>query len=595
MKRIYELLSVLLLMLLIASCNKDFLETTPKDQFSDASVWKDKELIKAYTNRIYQGLHYPLATLYLSSFVDETAAQGFYDGANINQSLISPSGLSIFDASHWSSVFNSIAYENAYKTIRACNVFFEKIDNLTFAEQGYNSQDEKDQKIGEVIFCRAYLYHWLVSMYGGVPLITKSYNLSDDFNIARNTYEECINFIMSECDKAAELLQNGGDKFRATKGAALALKARTLLYAASDFANSGGSWAGSYPNKDLVSYNGGDRTARWQKAKDAAKAVIDLGVNSLYKAEPASAAEATKNYADYFVNGTSDEDIFLLGYDNINGSWPYTYWMKFMPNGWDGWAVHAPVNQLVDSYEMVDGSKFNWLDPKHKAAPYKDRDPRFYASILFDGAYWGPRISSQQGIDPSGNVQIALFEQADGSFKGGLDTKDGPSQPQNAMPEGYFQRKFADPTKSIQARDQKNTPWRPLRFGEVLLNYAEACIELGNDVEAKLYLNKIRKRAGMPDITSTGSSLKDEYRNERKIEMAFEEQRFFDVRRWMIAPWVYTPAKGVTVKRMLNGTVTYEVNPELLEPREFKNNWYLFPFSITEVSKNSKLVQNPLY
>ncbi len=594
MKYTFIILPIILLILITTSCNKDFLDTTPKDQYSSESVWKDKDLINAYTNGIYQGLHNPLGTLFLSSFVDETAAQGFYDGANMNQSLINPSGLSVFDAAHWSQVFNGISYQNAYKAIRACNVFFENIDNSSYSEQGYEKQSDKNQKVGEVLFCRAYLYHWLVSMYGGVPLITKSYALNDDFSVARNTYEECINFIITDCDKAAAFLQLDGDKLKATKGAALALKAKELLYAASDFANSGGSWAGSYANKNLVGYVGGDRASRWQAAKAAAKAVIDLGKYSLYKPIPVSPEDASKNYAEYFFKGSNEEDIFLIARDNVNGSWPYTYWMKFMPNGWDGWAVHAPVNQLVDAYEMRDGSKFNWTNPAHKASPYTNRDPRFYASILYDGAHWGDRIDALKALDPQGNVQTALYEQPDGTFKGGLDTKDGPYAPWNALPEGYFQRKFVDPAKSVQARDQILIPWRAIRYAEVLLNYAEACIELGEESEAKTYLNMIRKRAGMPDITLSGSALKDEYRNERKIEMAFEEQRFFDVRRWMIAPQVYTPARGVEIKRYLNGNITY-TPIDNLEPREFKNNWYLFPISISEVQKNPKLVQNPLY
>src|SRR5205823_5988527 len=152
-------------------------------------------------------------------------------------------------------------------------------------------------------------YFDLMGLFGGVPVIKDAYGLEDSTSIARNTFEETISFIVSECDSAASLLSldptnldNSVGKGRATKGAALALKARTLLYAASDFYNSGASWAGSYSHPELVGYVGGDRTARWQAAKDACKAVMDLGTYSLYGSlSPATAEEATANYSNIFL------------------------------------------------------------------------------------------------------------------------------------------------------------------------------------------------------------------------------------------------------------------------------------------------------
>ncbi len=166
------------------------------------------------------------------------------------------------------------------------------------------------------MFLRAYFYHQLVSFYGGVPLITKTYTLNDEFTAPRDTYENSIKFIVEECDKAAALLPASGDKARATKGAALTLKSRALLYAASDLFNSNASWASNFANKELMGYTGGDRQARWQAAKDAAKAVMDFGLYSLYGGEnPASAEEATKNYAGIFPNNGSQEDILLQFWD----------------------------------------------------------------------------------------------------------------------------------------------------------------------------------------------------------------------------------------------------------------------------------------
>jgi len=199
--------------------------------------------------------------------------------SNVTKSLMTPSDLSIFDAGYWTGVRQRLMnWALVYKYVRPCNIFFAKIDAAPFDDAA-----AKDRLKGEVHFLRAYLYFDLVEMYGGVPIITKAYGLSDTFAVPRNTYEDCIKFISSECDQAAALLPlTATDLGRATKGAALSLKARTLLYAASDLANSNGAWAGSYPNKELIGYTGGDRTARWQAAKDAAKAVMDLGIYSLY-------------------------------------------------------------------------------------------------------------------------------------------------------------------------------------------------------------------------------------------------------------------------------------------------------------------------
>ena len=158
-----------------------------------------------------------------------------------------------------------------------------------------------------------------------------------------------------------------------------------------------------------------------------------------------------------------------------------------------------------------------------------------------------------------------------------------------------------DPAIDVTSPPQK-TPatWIAIRYGEILLNYAEACIELGQEDEAKLYLNKIRTRAKMPDITATGQALKDQYRNERRVDLALEEHRFFDVRRWMIADQAYHGAQGVNITyNLLPGggyaPHVYEINPVIFEAREFKNNYYLLPISLAEMNKNSKLIQNPLY
>jgi hypothetical protein len=484
-----------------------------------------------------------------------------------------------------------------YKFVRAANLFFEKSANAPFT-----SDEERNVMKGEVHFLRAYLYHNLVSMYGGVPIIKTTYGLTGDFNTPRNSYEDCVNFMVADLDTAAALLpleMTGNNKGRATKGAALALKSRVLLHAASDLYNSDGSWAGGFGNKELIGYTGGDRAARWQAAKDAAKAVIDLGFYSLYMPNPASAEEATKNYTDIFLQKETSEDIFVRFFTpKIDENWDgYNPGLYNNPNGWHGWGSNTPTGQMVDAYEMSDGSKFSWSNPTQKAAPYENRDPRFYASILYDGAVWRPRQSDAVARDPVGIVQTAYVEKPDGTVVPGLDTRNGPLEDWNGTYTGYYMRKFIDPTVDAQYNKQ-DQPWRHIRYSEILLNYAEAAMELGDEAEARTYINMIRKRAFMPDITESGAVLEERYRNERRIELAFEDLRYFDVRRWMIADQAYADAEGVSIRHKVDnsGTViesTY--TPVVVQERDWKPSFFLFPIKLDEMNRNSSLVQNPLY
>ena len=153
--------------------------------------------------------------------------------------------------------------------------------------------------------------------------------------------------------------------------------------------------------------------------------------------------------------------------------------------------VGSEILLLDNSYEMADGSKFSWDNPQQAAYPYQNRDPRFYASIMYNGSYWRQRPDDTVGSDPEGIVQTAYYQQSDGSYTPGLDTRQGPIEDWNGSYTGYYMRKFLDPSVNHQY-DKQPYPWRQIRYAEVLLNYAEACIELGEDAEARKYINMIR-------------------------------------------------------------------------------------------------------
>jgi hypothetical protein len=598
MKRIYYLILTAAMVTAAVSCKKDFLSISPLDKYSDDAVWKDPSLAQTFVNNIYLGIPHGFSNIMMSSIVDETMYNADFGSSNVTKSLITPSDLSIFEPSFWTANRQrGVQWTTVYKFIRAANLFFEKMQGATFGDA------DKDKLKGEVYFLRAYLYHNLVSLYGGVPMIKRTFGLNDDFNVPRNSYEDCVKGIVSDLDSAALLLpltQTGVNKGRATKGVALALKSRVLLQAASDLYNSNGSWAGGYAHPELIGYAGGDRTARWQAAKDAAKAVMDLGLYSLYQPNPANAAEATKNYADIFLSMETPEDIFVRYFTaKIDENWDgYNPGLYNNPNGWHGWGSNTPIGQEVDAYEMADGSKFDWSNPTHKVAPYVNRDPRFYASINYDGAKWRPRPSDAAGRDPVGIVQTGYYEKPDGSLVPGLDTRNGPLEDWNGSYTGYYMRKFIDPSVNAQY-DKQQQPWRYIRYTEVVLNYAEACLGLGQEAEARQYINMIRKRANMPDIMESGQALIDRFRNERRIELAFEDQRFNDVRRWMIAPSAYENAQGVNIRYKIdaNGNViagpTYTVVS--VQDRAWNPRFYFLPIKLDEMNRNNKLIQNPLY
>jgi hypothetical protein len=600
MKKQLYILGVAVMLLQFISCKKD-LNISPVDQFSDASVWKDPSLIQTFVNNIYGGIPHGFSNIMMSALDDEAMYNADFGSSNVTKSLITPSDLSIFDQNYWTGLRQRLMnWALIYKYVRPCNIFFSKIDAVHF-----DDPTAKSNLKGEVHFLRAYLYFDLVEMYGGVPIITKDYGLSDSFNVPRNTYAECITFITNECDSAASLLPlTATDLGRATKGAALALKARTLLYAASDFANSNGSWASGYANKDLIGYTGGDRVARWQAAKDAAKAVMDLGIYSLSGSlTPATVQEASANYANIFIQPQTSEDIFCRYFTTkVDENWDgYNPGLYNQPNGYHCWGSNTPTSQMVDSYEMADGTKFDWSNPAEAAMPYANRDPRFYASILYEGAQWRKRPADIAPSDPAGIIQVGTWQKWDGSKMitvAGLDTRQSPFENWNGTYTGYYMRKFVDPT--IDAQNFKQTaPWRYFRYTEILLDYAEACIALGQEDEAKTYINQIRARSKMPAITETGAALLARYRNERKIELAFEDHRYFDIRRWMIPEQGYTDVMAVQPLYKMNPDHTTAANPTYtivdVQQRAWNPRFYFLPIALDEMNRNNKLVQNPLY
>ncbi|MBN8822026.1 MULTISPECIES: RagB/SusD family nutrient uptake outer membrane protein [unclassified Spirosoma] len=606
----------LLLGVTLVACNQDFLNTKPLDKVSGEAVWSDQALADAFVTDVYNGLRDGILDQMSFDCQTDNALYSF-GKQDVNEANVSPSNLgTIKSTMEWSAM---------YQRIRAANIALANLAKPKFD----NSSGVADRMKGEMYFMRGYFYNQLLRYYGGVPIIKNAYTLNEaDFGVARNTYEECVNAIVSDLDSAALLLKGKTlAAGRATQGAALALKARVLMYAASDLhdiptAKIKSSVIASFDKPELLGYVSGDRTARWQKAKDAAKAVIDLNQYGykLNLTAPVTAAEGQQNYINMYLsrNGGEADGIFLKYYIRASfddwGSW---YPRNNMPNGYHGWTSSEPTQQLVDSYEMMDGTKFDWKNPTHAAAPYENRDPRFYASILYDGAQWKPRTPDGAGIDPAGQIQTGFYEVGTGGGTttpyAGLDTRNSTIENWNGTWTGYAIRKFMDPDPTlVDMNIRQEVPSIQIRFTEVVLNYAEACLALGQETEAKTWINRVRFRVGMPAITESGSALVARYQNERNIEMLFEDQRFYDVRRWMIAPQALgsqakiivitgklKPGKTVTTYKYNKDNYNYTYSVQDLgtgkENRKWSDKIYFLPISRDEINRNNKLVQNPGY
>lgn len=603
--------------LTVTSCNDDFVNTQPLDQVSGTAVWSDAALAEAFVTGIYAGLGQGgFNEQQLASLTDETIfTHPGRDITTITEARSNPA------SPGW--INETINWNNMYLRIRACNLALENL-----AKPGFpNNNNIVERLTGETKFLRAYYYHQLVRYYGGVPIVDRAYLLGEaDYSLPRNTMEECINFIVKDCDDAAALLKGKSMvKGRANEVSALALKSRILTYAASDLydaatAKSKSTAHAAFANPALLGYTSGSRTERWQKAKAASKAVLDMTAYGyqMNLSAPVSKDAGTTNYMNIALSRSGGEQDVLFSRLFINQK-PEAGGQQGLfngPNGYHNWAGNTPVSLLVDDYEMMDGSKFSWSDPSKATTPYANRDPRFYASILYDGAPWKPRTADVAAKDPANQIQTGQYEITSGSGKvsvAGLDTRKSTVEDWNGSYTGYYMRKFIDPNPAIVDQNTyQQIPWPFFRYTEAAFNYAEACIELGEDAEAKTWLNKIRFRAGMPALTETGDALRQRYRNERRIEMVFEEQRYHDARRWMIAPTTLgrkantisitgtlKPGKSVTLYRYDPTSYDYTYRVVEIDPGKENRAWldkmYYLPISRDESNRNAKLVQNPGY
>ena len=573
----FSFLFILLSCLVVASCKKGY-EAEPLEQLSDDYVWDTQDSLGGNALRF-------LAQVY--SFVPEgySRVNGDYLDAATDDAVssqTSPANVTFVVQGSGYDQFNSFdgyGFTRFYQGIRASTVFMNNIDKVPLKIPNAN----KNWK-AEARFLRAYYYFELVKRYGGVPLMgDKIYNINDDVQLPRGTFEQCINYIVSECDAVKEDLRvdpvDISNLGRATKGAAIALKARALLYAASPLynhtANDAGLSVGSDAQMKAAGYNNYDLN-RWKLAADAARDIITYGKFSL-----------AVGYNNVFLEQMSKEIIFArnanpgTSVENTNG--PAGFSGTVQGNG-----RTSPTQEFVDAFLTINGKPISddvisTANPTGYDAsnPYANRDPRFRLSVLYNGAQW---------------IKTTIQ-----TFDGGVSKPGGTLQQTYTS---YYLRKFMGNFENSEyASTYHNFPL--FRYAEVYLNLAEAKNEFLGAPDAEIYgaIVELRKRAGINRGTGTygyglkDNMTKDEMRsvimNERRVELSFEEHRFWDIRRWRIGQQVL--ANNLHGTRILrsNGGVLTSSRIEVLKTNFGDKKRYLYPIPFAELSRNSMLIQNP--
>lgn len=544
-----------LLTFILTSCKDQVFNQSPIQSFGENQVWSDIELVKKYVWNNYNafggwGVDTDGSVEMPASLTDDAYILFDYGLWVYNTGKINPTNMGAF-ASMWGT---------NYKYIRNVNIFMSRIDDVEASEA------VKKRLKGEMKFIRAWCYAELANWFGGVPILTKVFKLHSNYAVERASYEETINYIVQELNEAKNMVPETvapEEWGRVTKGAVLALKSQVLLYAASKLHD-----PSSKPSGPLYTY---DKPDKWKAAAEAAKAVIDMAQYSLVQ------VDNWQDYQNMFLHKTPE--IIFAKPRSSQYSQETNIGLINTPNGYGGWSGNVPVQDLVNSFQMKDGKPID-ESPLYNPSPstiYKNRELRFYANIVYQGASYRGR-------------------ETEFYLPGGLDSPDGP-QAWNYARSGYAMRKHMNESVDFKATNPK-TPTIYFRLAEFYLNYAEAQYHLGNEAIAREYVNKIRNRVHLPDIHSTGKELLKDIRHERRIELVFEGfHRINDLRRWMRAEnqlsedatgiaWTKVNAQG---EPTVGGDLVYEIVN--VQNRNFKKRMYYLPIPQSEINKTD-LKQN---
>lgn len=553
------IITAIVVVTVFSGCSKDFLNTKIDTYETPSTIATDRATLFEFANATYVDIPNGFSALDNNFFAaasddGQQTAKFSTNALLFNQGGLNPNSINIAAGEGF--------YKKMYDGIRSCNFFLNYSKNAdallslnrdTVSDSVNYHRDELF--IGwyraEAHILRAFYYAQLIKRYGGVPLITNTLQQSDSLAVQRATYDQVVSFIVSEIDKYADSLQTdwatsnySDQEGRFTKGAALALKSRVLLYAASPL------------------HNPGNDVTKWQQAAAAAYAVIQLNQYSL---DP--------NYGNYFTGNnalSSPETIFAVRMPASNDPEKENYPIS-TPGGSSG---VCPTQNLVSAYEFI-----GTPDPSN---PYANRDPRLAATVVVNGRNWNGRTIDEA---PGGTDDMSL---------------------PNTSRTGYYLKKFLTDNLNLVQGGTASHTWIVFRYAEILLNYAEAMNEAygpdnsnGYALTARQALEMVRNRASnsLSQVTATSQSeFRQAVHHERRVELAFEGFRYWDLLRWKEADVVLNqPVQGVSVTLNSNGS-TFNYQVVNVASRVFTPAMYYFPFSHSEIiNSHGAIVQNPGY
>lgn len=556
-----KILSILALAVTALSCN--FLDYNEYTGYDKNDVYESFDRVQRSLTHIYSYIPSAYSTI-----------DGAMRAAACDEAVYVNNLCDIYSMNNgsWSPTKAYDSRFGLYTAIRLVNLFLEEtkgeeFDYLKNQETYENYMAEFVNYPYEARFLRAYFYFELMRRYKEVPIITEVLTEEEANSLTPSSIDEVVDFIVSECEVAQSNLPASYEKTmsqevgRATKGAAMALKARTLLYAASPL------------------FNEGQDKSKWKTAAKACGAIINKSEEYGYMPLPKLSNLWNK---DYSLNN----ELILGRMESPSNSFE----SQNYPVGIDGGGNtgHCPTQNLVDAFETRSGkpvkdTKYSPKDPSfNEAKPYENRDPRLNATVAVNNSTWvyGEPVEIWYGGKSGKPVKHATLT-------------------------GYYLKKYVDGTTSLKAGNtsKKNHVWTYFRYGEVLLNYAEAMVEGYGDYNYKnppslplsameaVNLIRQRKEVQMPPFDSglSLSQFKEKLRNERMVELAFEDHRFWDIRRWMIGEQT-TEIYGVEITKEGNSFNYKEV---LIESRYWDDKMYLYPIPDSERHINSNLGQNP--
>lgn len=528
----------------LSSCN-DFLNIDPTDKATNKMVWKNTEYAEMAVNYFYADIPY------LGSFNNYQCAAGMTEGLTdelkygnmtYNAEMYIPNEISyggIALSAHYTDVYLGI-WGSTYEEIRRANEALGKLKESAIADK------DKSRLEGELRFFRGMYYFELLKRYHQAIIYDEDLSkISTDH--ALGTEQEGWDYVYNDLKFAGENLPvSKSAKGRLTSGAAYALMSRAMLYC-----------------------------KRWEAVQEAAKKVIAMGY------------ELTPNYADAFTDGNS-EAILQYSYGaaekvthNFDGY--YAPASDHVVNGnamYGGYAT--PTQDMVEEYELATGGPANWnawhtTTGTNAEPPYASLEPRFKATILFNGAPWRNRI-----IEPyiGGGDGWCTWE-SDATTLGRTTT-------------GYYLRKLIDEKHDYSLTQASTQPWIACRLGEVYLNYAEACYRLGDNTAAMEYINKVRSRVSLPAVKGlSGDNLFAALRHERKVELAFEGLYYWDMRRWGLSQSAFTGIRrhGLKIEKDANGSFNYTYVTVDNQNMNYPSKLNRFPVPQDELESNSLIEQ----